>query len=51
MLPSDIASDNIQRVLGQLRAATNLASGEVAAPGWVESGACYADSIEIGNLL
>jgi flagellar hook-basal body complex protein FliE len=50
MLPSDIASDNIQRVLGQLRAAANMASGEVAAPS-AAAGTSSADRVDFGNIL
>ena len=50
MLPSDIASDNIQRVFGQLRAAANMASGEVAAPN-AAAGASSADRVDFGNIL
>ena len=51
MLPSDIASDNIQRVLGQLRAAASMASGEVAAPNAATAGASSTDRVDFGNIL
>jgi flagellar hook-basal body complex protein FliE len=51
MLQSDIASDNIQRVLGQLRAAANMAPGAVAAPNEVGASSGTADRVDFGNIL